>query len=105
MTTRDQAARPGGDTASPAGTVMPKIRGRLRSRLPGPIRTARGQLIVLGGFLLITPIFYGLLALTGGLAKLKLSTADPILSRSVRRLKNTSSKPNSRPLSVRQWPV
>ena len=76
MTTPDQAARSGGDPGSPAGTVMPKIRGRLRSRLPGPIRTARGQLIVLGGFLLITPIFYGLLALTGGLARLKLSTAD-----------------------------
>jgi oligopeptide/dipeptide ABC transporter ATP-binding protein len=55
---------------------MPTIRGRLRKRLPGPIRTARGQLIVLAGYLLITPIFLGLQALTGGLARFRLSPTD-----------------------------
>jgi oligopeptide/dipeptide ABC transporter ATP-binding protein len=76
MTTRDVPARPGAELSSPPGTVMPKIRGRLRSRLPGPIRTARGQLIVLAGYLLITPIVYGIIAVTGGLAKLNLPPAN-----------------------------
>ena len=70
------AAAERGDDPSPPGTVMPKIRGRLRSRLPGPVRTARGQLIVLAGYLLFTPIVLGFFALTGSLARLNLSSAD-----------------------------
>ncbi len=76
MAPRDRDAGGGGAPESPVGIVMPRIRGRLRSRLPGPIRTARGQLIVLAGYLLITPLVYAFIAITGGLAKLNLSTAN-----------------------------
>ncbi len=76
MTTIDQAARTGGDPESPPGTVMPKIRGRLRTRLPGGMRTARGQLIVLAGFLLFAPLIFAFQALTGGLARLNVATGD-----------------------------
>jgi oligopeptide/dipeptide ABC transporter ATP-binding protein len=55
---------------------MPKIRGRLRTRLPGRIRTARGQLLTLAGYLLVTPIFIGFQALSGSLGKMGLSTLD-----------------------------
>jgi oligopeptide/dipeptide ABC transporter ATP-binding protein len=55
---------------------MPRIRGRLRTRLPGPIRTARGQLIVLAAYLLFTPIIYAFIAIGGGLAKLNLPPAN-----------------------------
>lgn len=76
MTTPDRSERLPADFESPAGTVMPRIRGRLRSRLPGPIRTARGQLIALAGYLLITPLVYAVIAIAGGLPKLNLSSAD-----------------------------
>jgi len=59
-----------------AGTVMPQIRGRLRSRLPSKVRTARAQLIVLTAYLLLTPLIFGILGLRGGLARLDLSTTD-----------------------------
>ena len=61
---------------TPEGTVMPNIRGRLRSRLPARIRTARGQLLVLAGYLLLAPIIVGILAVTGALAKMNLATQD-----------------------------
>jgi oligopeptide/dipeptide ABC transporter ATP-binding protein len=76
MTMQNEPSGAGGTSAAPVGTVTPRIRGRLRSRLPGPIRTARGQLIVLAGYLMITVVVYAFTALTGGLAKLNLSTAD-----------------------------
>ena len=76
MTMRDDTARAGADPDSPPGTVMPRIRGRLRTRLPGPIRVARGQLIVLAGYLLLTPIVLAIITVTGGLAKLNLSTTE-----------------------------
>src|SRR5687768_10143887 len=78
MTTENELA-PIGDDDEPtaaAGTVMPRIRGRLRTRLPGPIRTARAQLIVMTGFLLLTPIFLGIMAITGGLARMNLPPTD-----------------------------
>jgi peptide/nickel transport system ATP-binding protein len=59
-----------------AGTVMPSIRGRLRSRLPGKVRTARGQLLVETVYLIATPVFLGLQAIAGSLGKLNLSTTD-----------------------------
>jgi oligopeptide/dipeptide ABC transporter ATP-binding protein len=77
MTTSDDAQAAGGPielTAS--GHVQPKIRGRLRNRLPGRLRTARGQLIVLAGYLLLAPVIIAILALTGGLAKMNLATQD-----------------------------
>jgi len=55
---------------------MPNIRGRLRTRLPSRIRTARGQLLTLAGYLLLTPLFIGLQALVGSLGKMALSTQD-----------------------------
>ena len=61
---------------APVGTVAPSIRGRLRSRLPGHVRTARGQLLVLAAYAFFTPLFLSFLGLTGGLAKLKLPTSD-----------------------------
>jgi peptide/nickel transport system ATP-binding protein len=61
---------------TPEGTVLPKIRGRLRSRLPARIRTARGQLLVLAGYLLLTPILIGILALGGALQKMNLPVQD-----------------------------
>jgi oligopeptide/dipeptide ABC transporter ATP-binding protein len=67
---------------APAGTVMPNIRGRLRSRLPARIRTARGQLLVLAGYLLLTPILLAILALGGALQKMNLPIED-ILSATV----------------------
>ena len=76
MTMDDDQAETTGGTPQPLGIVMPNIRGRLRSRLPQRIRTARGQLIVLAGYLLITPLFLGLQALTGGLAKMNIPTAE-----------------------------
>ena len=62
--------------ATPPGTVMPNIRGRLRTALPSRIRTARGQLLSLTGYLLFTPLFIALQALAGSLGKMGLSTLD-----------------------------
>ncbi|HEX5013978.1 MAG TPA: oligopeptide/dipeptide ABC transporter ATP-binding protein [Candidatus Limnocylindrales bacterium] len=66
MTTSDQTLS--GDVLEPGpeGTVAPKVRGRLRSRLPGRIRTARGQLLVLAGFLFLTAFTFGVVYVTGG---------------------------------------
>jgi oligopeptide/dipeptide ABC transporter ATP-binding protein len=61
---------------SPEGTVQPSIRGRIRSRLPARIRTARGQLIALAGYLLLTPIVVGILWIAGALTKLNLPPQD-----------------------------
>ena len=72
MTTTDDGDLAGGSRGPAEGTVQPNIRGRLRSRLPGRIRTARGQLIVLGAYFLLTPAVVGILAITGALAKAKL---------------------------------
>ncbi len=52
---------------------MPKIRGRLRTRLPARIRVARAQLIVVAGYLLLTPLFLGIMAITGGLGRMNLA--------------------------------
>jgi oligopeptide transport system ATP-binding protein len=77
MTTSDDAQAAGGTTEpTPAGTVQPSIRGRLRNRLPGRIRTARGQLLVLAGYLLLTPIIIGILAISGSLAKMGFASQD-----------------------------
>ena len=78
MTTSGQADDPDDPDAiqEVAGTVVPRIRGRLRTRLPGKVRTARGQLLVLTVYLLLTPIFLGFQAVTGGLAKMNLPTTD-----------------------------
>ncbi|HET9519539.1 MAG TPA: oligopeptide/dipeptide ABC transporter ATP-binding protein [Candidatus Limnocylindrales bacterium] len=65
-----------GPTVTEHGTVNPSIRGRLRTRLPGHVRTARGQLSVLAFFAFLTPFFLAFLGATGGLAKLKLPTND-----------------------------
>jgi oligopeptide/dipeptide ABC transporter ATP-binding protein len=72
MTTSDQSLS--GDSLGPApeGTVAPKIRGRLRSRLPGRVRTARGQLIVLAGFLFLSAFTFGMIWLLGGGQKMNL---------------------------------
>ncbi|MFL5769935.1 MAG: ATP-binding cassette domain-containing protein, partial [Chloroflexota bacterium] len=67
MTTSDDAQRPAGPAAGSAGEqFQPTIRGRLRNRLPGRIRTARGQLIVLAGYLLLTVIIITVVSLLGG---------------------------------------
>ena len=79
MTTQNDPSTIGAAEAEPTrapGTVMPRIRGRLRTRLPGPIRTARAQLIVMAGYLLLTPIFLGIMAVTGGLARMNLPPTD-----------------------------
>jgi len=67
ITTSGQADDPDDPDAiqEVAGTVVPRIRGRLRTRLPGKVRTARGQLLVLTVYLLLTPIFLGFQAVTG----------------------------------------
>jgi oligopeptide/dipeptide ABC transporter ATP-binding protein len=65
-----------GPTVTEHGTVNPSIRGRLRTRLPGHIRTARGQLTVLAVFAFMTPLFLGFFGVTGGLAKLRLPGLD-----------------------------
>ena len=77
MTTSDDAQTAGGTTApTPSGPVQPNVRGRLRNRLPGRIRTARGQLFVLAAYLLLAPIIIGILAISGGLAKMNLAPQD-----------------------------
>ena len=77
MTTSDDGHLSGlPSEETPEGTVMPNIRGRLRSRLPARIRTARGQLLVLAGYLLLAPIIVAILAVTGALAKMNLATQD-----------------------------
>jgi len=77
MTTSDDAQTAGGTTEpTPAGTVQPSIRGRLRNRLPSRIRTARGQLLVLAGYLLLAPIIIGILAVSGSLAKMNFAPQD-----------------------------
>jgi ABC-type oligopeptide transport system ATPase subunit len=77
MTTSD-AAHATGEALTPTATghVEPKIRGRLRNRLPSHIRTARGQLFVLAGYLLLAPISVGILAISGSLAKMNISSQD-----------------------------
>jgi oligopeptide/dipeptide ABC transporter ATP-binding protein len=69
------AASPG-PTVTEHGTVNPSIRGRLRTRLPGHVRTARGQLGALAFVASLTPFFLAFLGVTGGLAKLRLPTND-----------------------------
>jgi oligopeptide/dipeptide ABC transporter ATP-binding protein len=76
MTTSNEGATDDDEIPEVAGTVMPQIRGRLRTRLPSKVRTARGQLIVLTAYLLLTPLALGILSLRGGLARLDLSTTD-----------------------------
>ena len=77
MTTSDDSHLSGESLEpTPEGTVAPKIRGRLRSRLPSRIRTARGQLLVLAGYLLLTPIIVAILAISGALAKMNLAAQD-----------------------------
>ena len=61
---------------APAGTVLPKIRGRLRTRLPARIRVARAQLLVLAVYLLLTPLAIAFMAVTGSLGRLNLSTTE-----------------------------
>ena len=79
MTTSDDGLAPGATSEeTPAGTVMPQIRGRLRGRLPARIRTARGQLLVLAGYLLLAPIMVAILAIGGALAKMNLAQQDVI---------------------------
>jgi oligopeptide/dipeptide ABC transporter ATP-binding protein len=65
-----------GPAATDHGTVNPSIRGRLRTRLPGHVRTARGQLIVLAVFAFLTPFFLAFFGVSGGLAKLQLPGID-----------------------------
>jgi oligopeptide/dipeptide ABC transporter ATP-binding protein len=62
------------------GTVLPQIRGRLRTRLPGKVRTARSLLLVTMVYLLVTPAFLGIQAIFGGLAKMNLATTDLLAS-------------------------
>jgi oligopeptide/dipeptide ABC transporter ATP-binding protein len=77
MTTSDDGHLSGASPEpTPVGTVMPKIRGRLRSRLPARIRTARGQLLVLTGYVLLTPIVLAILFISGALAKMNLPAED-----------------------------
>src|SRR5262245_38424368 len=77
MTTSDDAHATGGPVEATAdGPVQPSIRGRLRNRLPARIRTARGQLIVLAGYLLLAPVIIAILAVSGALAKMNLPTQD-----------------------------
>src|SRR4029079_18460192 len=73
----DDAQTAGGATGpTPGGRVQPNVRGRLRKRLPGRIRTARGQLFVLAAYLLLSPFIIGILAISGGLAKMNLAPQD-----------------------------
>ncbi len=72
MTTSDQSLSSDLLGPAPEGTVAPKIRGRLRSRLPGRVRTARGQLIVLAGFLFLSAFTFGMIWLLGGGQKMNL---------------------------------
>jgi peptide/nickel transport system ATP-binding protein len=77
MTTSDDAQAAAAVTAPvSSGPEEPKIRGRLRNRLPGRIRTARGQLIVLAAYLLLAPVIIGILAISGSLAKMNISSQD-----------------------------
>ena len=81
MTTPEQQVpiagqSPAGPTVTEHGTVNPSIRGRLRTRLPGHVRTARGQLTVLAVFAFLTPFFLAFFAVSGGLAKLQLPGTD-----------------------------
>jgi peptide/nickel transport system ATP-binding protein len=77
MTTSDDAPTADGTAASTQdGPVQPNIRGRLRNRLPGRIRTARGQLIVLAAYLLLAPVIIAILALSGSLAKMNIASQD-----------------------------
>jgi oligopeptide/dipeptide ABC transporter ATP-binding protein len=62
------------------GTVAPTVRGRLRKRLPGRIRTARGQLLVLAGYAFLTPLALGLLTTFGGIARLGLPAPELALA-------------------------
>jgi oligopeptide/dipeptide ABC transporter ATP-binding protein len=76
MTVADQDAGDDDEISAIAGTVMPQIRGQLRTRLPSRVRTARSQLLVLTAYLLVTPLFLGFQAIVGGLAKMNLSATD-----------------------------
>ena len=80
MTSPDLSPAPGAEldpvAAAPAGTVMPKIRGRLRTRLPASIRVARAQLLVVAAYLLLTPLALGIMAILGGLARMNPPTTE-----------------------------
>jgi ABC-type transporter Mla maintaining outer membrane lipid asymmetry ATPase subunit MlaF len=76
MTVADQDTGDDDEIVAIAGTVVPQIRGRLRTRLPSRVRTARSQLLVMVAYLLVTPLFLGFEAIIGGLAKLNLATTD-----------------------------
>jgi peptide/nickel transport system ATP-binding protein len=76
MTASDQSLPGASLGPGPTGTVAPKIRGRLRSRLPSRIRTARGQLIVLAGFLFLSAFVFATIWLLGGGAKMNLPPSE-----------------------------
>jgi oligopeptide/dipeptide ABC transporter ATP-binding protein len=77
MTTSDNALPTGGvPERSPEGTTEPTIRGRLRGRLPARIRTARGQLLALMGYLILVAIAVTIFVITGGAAKNKLPATE-----------------------------
>src|SRR5262245_25294752 len=77
MTTSEDAQTPGGTSEpTPGEPMQPVIRGRLRNRLPGRIRTARGLLIALAGYLLLAPVIIGILAISGSLAKMNIPSQD-----------------------------
>src|SRR4029079_2915946 len=77
MTTSDDAQTASSATGpTPGGRVQPNVRGRLRNRLPGRIRTARGQLFVLAAYLLLSPFIIGILAISDGRAKRNLAPQD-----------------------------
>jgi len=76
MTTSDQSLSGEVLEPGPVGTVAPNIKGRLRSRLPARIRTARGQLLVLAGFLFLSAFTFGAVYLVSGGAKLKLPPSE-----------------------------
>jgi oligopeptide/dipeptide ABC transporter ATP-binding protein len=61
-------------------TAAPNVRGRLRTRLPARVRTARGQLIVLAAYALLTPIILAFMGLTRGLARMNLPTLDIVVA-------------------------
>jgi oligopeptide/dipeptide ABC transporter ATP-binding protein len=80
VTTPDEVAANEADPEAiplaPPGTAMPRIRGRLRTRLPGRIRIARAQLLVLAVYLLLTPIALAVAAVLGSLGRMNLTTTD-----------------------------
>ena len=65
---------------APPGTVMPRIRGRLRGRLPAHIRVARAQLLVLAVYAALTPFGLAVATVLGSLGRLNLPALDLLLA-------------------------